>query len=372
MNDSGGAVSIGANRRPDSSTVTSTSERFSQPILTYARTDFTLLDERLSIQEALDTIRRQGIGERIVYFYTVNETGRLTGVLPTRRLLTAPAAQILSEVNVKRVAAIPETATLQEACESFVLYKFLAFPVVDAERHVVGVVDVSLLTEELLNADAPGPELTAPVPAADAAVVSAEAVSPARSADEMFELIGFHLAQVRDGVSPWRAFRLRFPWLLATIASGTVCALLSGAFETTLAKSIVIAFFLTMVLGLNESVSIQAMSLTIQSLRGAPLSWRWFLGALRRELGSALLLAVGCGATVAVVVLAWQRAPLASAVIGGSITLSLLTATLFGLSVPTLLHAFKLDPKIAAGPVTLALADMFALLFYFSIARLVL
>ena len=58
--------------------------------------------------------------------------------------------------------------------------------------------------------------------------------------------------------------------------------------------------------------------------------------------------------------------------IGGSIALSLLTATLFGLSVPTLLHAFKLDPKIAAGPVTLALADMFALLFYFGIARLVL
>ncbi len=359
-------MSIGPERQPTPFTVTSTSERFSQPVLAYARKDFTLLDERLSIQEALKTIRHQGIGERIVYFYTVNETGRLTGVLPTRRLLTAPEDQILSEVNVRRVAAIPATATLQEACESFVLYKFLAFPVVDAERHVVGVVDVSLLTEELLNADAPEPEPVAP------AAPSTEPISPARNADEMFELIGFHLAQMRDGVSPWRAFRLRFPWLLATIASGTICALLSGAFETTLAKSIVIAFFLTMVLGLNESVSIQAMSLTIQALRGAPLSWRWYFGALRRELSSALLLATGCGLMVAVVVLAWQRAPLAAAVIGGSITLSLLTATVFGLSVPTLLHAFKLDPKIAAGPVTLALADICALLFYFSIARLVL
>ena len=75
---------------------------------------------------------------------------------------------------------------------------------------------------------------------------------------------------------------------------------------------------------------------------------------------------------VALVVLVWQRDGLAAAVIGGSVVLSLLTATLFGVGVPTLLHALRLDPKIAAGPVTLALADLFALGSYFSIARLVL
>ena len=57
--------------------------------------------------------------------------------------------------------------------------------------------------------------------------------------------------------------------------------------------------------------------------------------------------------------------------IGGSIALSLVTACLFGLGVPSLLHWLKLDPKIAAGPVTLALADFFALVFYFTGAWLV-
>ena len=46
-----------------------------------------------------------------------------------------------------------------------------------------------------------------------------------------------------------------------------MCALLSGFFEATLAHSLVIAFFLTMVLGLNESVSAQSMTVTIQNLR---------------------------------------------------------------------------------------------------------
>ena len=57
--------------------------------------------------------------------------------------------------------------------------------------------------------------------------------------------------------------------------------------------------------------------------------------------------------------------------IGGSIALSLITACLFGLSVPSVLHRFNLDPKIAAGPITLGLADFFALLFYFTGAWLV-
>ena len=331
-------------------------------MLDHARTDFTTLAQTLTVGEALERIRQEGIGERIVYFYVVDADGRLVGVLPVRRLLTAPAEQPLAQAMVRRVAAIPQTATLLEACDLFVLYKFLSFPVVDAERRMVGVVDVSLLTEELLADSDDVPPTSAPS--------SGPAV--ARPHDELFELLGFHLAQVREGASPWRAFRFRFPWLLATIGSGTLCALLSAAFEVTLAKSIVIAFFLTMVLGLNESLSIQAMSVTIQGFRAGSLSWRGFFTALRREMAAAVLIAAGCGVTVAAVVLAWQRDGLAAAVIGGSIALSLLTATLFGVSVPTLLHALRLDPKIAAGPVTLAFADVCALGFYFSIASLVL
>ena len=189
--------------------------------------------------------------------------------------------------------------------------------------------------------------------------------------DEFFEALGFHLAQVRDA-SPWRVFRYRFPWLLVTVAGGTISAVLAGFFETTLAHSLVIAFFLTMVLGLTESVSAQSMSVTIQALRSARLTWSWFATAFRRELATAILLGLACGGFVALIVIAWRNDARAAGVIGGSIALSLVTACLFGLGVPSLLHHFKLDPKIAAGPVTLALADIFALAFYFTSAWLVL
>lgn len=88
--------------------------------------------------------------------------------------------------------------------------------------------------------------------------------------------------------------------------------------------------------------------------------------------GTAVLLGLGCGIVVSFIVLFWRGNAIAATAIGGSIGLSLITACLFGLSVPSLLHWLKLDPKIAAGPVTLAFTDFFALLFYFGIAALVL
>jgi magnesium transporter len=328
---------------------------FNSSIAEHARKDFPLLDAKMSVAEALDRIRREGVGERVIYFFATDADGKLVGVLPTRRLLTAPLEARLDEIMVRKVVAIPATATVLEACEFFVLYKFFAFPVVDSERHVIGVVDVSLFAEEML----------------EAGEREEERRSVAHVPDDVFEALGFRLAQIRDA-SPWRVFRYRFPWLLVTVAAGTISALLAGAFEATLAHGLVIAFFLTMVLGLNESVSAQSMSVTIQTLRSASVTWSWFWNALRRELATAVLLGLACGTLVAIIVWLWRRNFLAAGVIGGSIALSLVAACLFGLCVPSLLHRSKLDPKISAGPVTLALADVFALVIYFTSAWLVL
>ena len=321
---------------------------FNTPALDYARRDFPLLEADATVEKALEAIRREGVGERVIYFYAIDERKRLVGVVPTRRLLTAAPATRLREIMVPRVIALPAEATVLEACEFFVLYKFLAFPVVDAERRVIGIVDTDVFMESVLE------------------IEERDGVR-----EDFFEALGFHLAQVR-GASPWRVFRYRFPWLLVTVAGGTICAILAGFFETTLAHSLVIAFFLTMVLGLTESVSSQSMSVTIQALRSARLNGHWFAAAFRRELATALFLGLACGGVVAVIVWLWQSDARAAAVIGGSIALSLVTACLFGLGVPSLLHHLKLDPKIAAGPVTLALADFFALVFYFTSAWIVL
>jgi magnesium transporter len=301
------------------------------------------LRPNLTVAQALDRIREHGVGERIIYFYVVDDDHRLVGVVPTRRLLTAMPDTCIRDIMITRLITLPRDATVMDACDLFCLHKFLAFPVVDEERRLVGVVDVNLFTDEVFD------------------------LAERQQTASVFEAIGVRISRMRTD-SVWSGFRNRFPWLLATVGSGLLCAGLTGLFETTLAGSLVIAFFITLVLGLGESVSIQSMTLAIQSLQGNAPTWRWFRGAVKRELTTAVLLGLGCGGLVTLIVWGWRGQLMPALVIGGGIVGAVTNACLFGFGVPTVLHALKLDPKIAAGPITLALADLSTLLCYFSLA----
>jgi len=316
---------------------------FHESVLAHARKDFALLRETMTVAEAFEAIRQHGVGERIIYFYVADAVGCLAGVLPTRRLLSSAPEAKLAEIMIRRVVALPETATVLDACELFVLYKFFAFPIIDAERKVVGVIDVGIFTEEVMDFTEP------------------------EKVNDMFETLGFRMNQMQ-GASPWKAFRLRFPWLLATIASGTTCAMLAGFFEPTLKRAIILSFFLALVLALAESVSIQSMSLTLQTLRAVRPTWRWFWQNARREMAPAVLIGSACGVVVFGIAWIWRGAVLPAGVIGATILCGTIIACLSGLVVPSMLHALKLDPKIAAGPITLAVADVLTLTLYFSLA----
>lgn len=308
------------------------------------RKDFSKLPYNITVQCALDLIRQGGLGERIIYFYAVDDDDRLVGVIPTRRLLTAPLERKISELMISRVVTIPQNATLFNAYEFFMLYKFLAFPVVDGHGRIVGVIDIAMFTDDTFD------------------------IADQESLDRVFEMIGFSIMQVREA-SPLRAFRFRFPWLLATITSGTACALLASVYEVTLGKSLILAFFLTLVLGLGESVSIQSMTLAIHNLRWKRPDWQWCARTFCREIGAAILLGVASGLVVGFVAWFWRGEGIAALTIGASIMMTLCAAVFFGLSIPSLLHKLKLDMRIASGPLTLALTDMSTILIYFSLAR---
>jgi magnesium transporter len=327
-----------------------TTEYLNEPVGKLAGMDFTALAQDLTVAGALAQIRERGAAQQIIYFYVVDAAQRLVGVLPTRRLLLAAPDARLADIMINRVVTIPETATVLEACEMFLMHKFLAFPVVTAERRLVGVINVGMFsqfTEEAMG------------------------LSEREHLEEIFERIGFHVAEVQ-GATAVKAFRLRMPWLMTTLGAGLGCALIAGAYETTLATKIILAFFLTLVLGLSESVSAQSVTVTVETLRGRTPTRAWFLRALRKEALSALMLGGTCGLAVGVVAWLWRGQVAPALVIGGSISLAMVVACLIGLTVPAVLHRFKLDPKIAAGPVSLALADVSTLLIYLNVATLAL
>ena len=318
-------------------------DHMQRPVREFARSDFVQLPQTMRVDEALKFIRNyRSTGQSLIYFYVVDSQSCLAGVLQTRALLTAQPDETVADVMIRRVIAIPENATLLDACEFFVLHKFLAFPIIDQEHRIVGVIDINLFNEEVFG------------------------IPKTETNDDLFQAIGFHIAQTRYA-SPLRVFRFRFPWLLVTIAGGAACAFIAQAHEQTLERALLIAFFMTLVLALGESVAVQSLALVLETLRLRRVTPMWFLDACKREALTALPLAVATGLAVFFVVLLLDHAVWPAVVISGSLAIGLVAACLLGISIPTLLHVAKLDLTIAAGPITLAATDVMMLLLYLSI-----
>ena len=128
-----------------------------EPVTGRMRQDYAALRPEQTVGEALEWLRQHPPGGRVIYFYVVDQAGVLKGVVPTRRLiLTAPNERI-ADIMVSKLTAVPATATVLEACEFFILYRLLAFPVVDDAGRLVGIVDIDLYTDELANREESAP-----------------------------------------------------------------------------------------------------------------------------------------------------------------------------------------------------------------------
>ena len=294
--------------------------------------------------EAIHAARATPPEGRIIYFYVLDAEGRLLGVVPTRRLLLSADATPISEIMVTRVITIPAAATVLDACEFFLLHKLLAFPVVDDDGRMLGIVDVDLYTEELADVDR------------------------REELDDLFQLIGVHF-QDSQARSAKEAFASRFPWLIANILGGIVAAFLAGLYQAELEKVVALALFIPVVLALAESVAIQSVSIALQRLHGGRPTVAGILRALRHESLTGLLLGGAAAASVATVALVWLGQPSVVLSLLGGITGGVVAAALIGAAMPNLLRLLAREPQVAAGPVALAATDMVTLVIYFSLAR---
>lgn len=309
-------------------------------VLTVLQRDHLTLQPTHTVGEALEALRERGATAEILYLYVVDTEGRLVGVVPTRALLSARPDTTLDAIMLDDVTAIPEWATVLIAAEYFVSKKHLAFPVVSGDGILLGQVDVSVFTDEVVS-------------------------HARRSFDDIFQIIGIHATQ---GRTTWEGFSDRFPWLLTNVAAGLLCAAIASHSEGLLDTVVVLALFIPVVLALAESVSIQSVTLTLQGLHSSGATWALVGPALRREFLVAVLLGLGCGSIVGTIAGVWKGDVMLAVALGGAITAAMVTASLLGYLLPTLLHAARRDPKIAAGPIVLAAADLCTLLVYFNLA----
>lgn len=317
------------------------------PVAEFVRPVQSALNVGLTVNDALANIRQRSIEHAIIYFYVVDDDNRVVGVVPTRRLLLANPDHHIRELMVSPVVTLTSDATLAEGLELFARHHLLALPVVDHDGHLVGALDVQLYTEE-----------------------AAELGEVHRQSD-LFQLIGMRLETLRQR-SPWRSYRARMPWLVCNMVGGTLCAVIGAIFEDVLAAVVLLAMFIPLVLTLSESISMQSTTIGLQLLHGEGIRWKYVGARLKIDLPTTIMIGLTSGVAIGVLSMGWGEGVWPSLVIGGSIAISMVLSALIGLACPVLLHAGKLDPRFAAGPLALTLSDVVTTTCYLGMGTIVL
>jgi len=303
----------------------------------------TVLLSNGTVGEAMAGLRKKEIQQKIIYFYAVDEGGALKGVVSTRQLLLAEPERKVEEVMQKTLVKLKSDQKLKAALELFAKHPLLAIPVVDEHGRLVGTVDVHMVMDESVD------------------------VLDAKNRIDLFQLVGMSLEESRK-ITLMTKYRLRIPWLLCNVFSGIVCAVISRVYEVVLAKFLLLAFFIPLVLTLSESASMQSMTQSLLFLRRPRFVWKVAIARGFREWHLAGWLALSLGILVGSLSLFWGEGLLPSFCIGIGIFFSVIFSVLFGIALPVLLHRMKLDPKVAAGPVVLMIADMLTTALYLSLA----
>jgi len=320
-------------------------------------TEFVSIPSDWTVDQALRLISEVGGRKETVYaIYVVDpEAQALVHVVSLRELLTVPRDEDILEVGSRRAPLTVTTDTdREEAARLISKYNLLAVPVIDAERHILGIVTVDDVIDTLVEEQTEDVQRFGGMEALDAPYME----------------IGF-LDMIRK----------RGGWLCALFLSEMLTATAMQRFQGEIEKAAVLAMFIPLVMSSGGNSGSQATSLVIRALALQELKLRdWWRIALR-ELPTGLLLGSILGVIGFTRIVVWQdlhifnygpHYMLLAITVGFALVGIVAFGSLAGSMLPFLLKRLGFDPASASAPFVATLVDVTGLVIYFSVAFLVL
>jgi magnesium transporter len=320
-------------------------------------TEFVSVPESLTVEEALRRVRAMARAERREAMYTVYTTdaeGRLRGVLSLRELLAAPEGGRLADLAWSEVVTVAPTAAQEEVARLTSNYGFVAVPVVDDERRLLGVVTVDDIIE----------------------VIEDEQTEDVQKLGGMEALDDPYMS-----VSLPAIIRKRVGWLCVLFAGSLLTATVIERYESRLGRAELLALFIPLIVSSGGNSGSQATSLIIRAMALNEISLRDWWRVAGRELLSGLALGTVLGLLGSGRVLVWQAMGWYDygpfyVLVAITIALTLLGVVTFGSlagsMLPFALRRLGFDPASASAPFVATLVDVTGLLIYFSVALAIL
>lgn len=295
-----------------------------------------------TVSEAVSSIRGKELSGNVLYLYVLDQREKLIGTVAIRELITrGPDVRIAEIINTK-VKFLHGHQTMQDALLLMKKYHLLALPVLDHGRFI-GVINIQDFFDEEVQ------------------------FNSMKKRMEIFQTLGFSLEKDAKQTT-LQKYKTRVPWIFCNMLGGLGCAVISDFYSDVLLKAIVLAMFIPLVLSLSESISMQAMTQSIYAIGKKFNFWKQVGMYIYVEIRLFLLVSLTCGTIVGGLSLFWREGFLPVLIIATGIFISIIVSALFGGIVPLILHSWRLDPKVASGPIVLMFSDVLTTLIYLSIA----
>lgn len=309
----------------------------------------------MTIDEAISYLRRQARGhvETIYYAYVLDEGQHLLGVVTFRDLFAASPEKRVKDVMQTEVLSVTDDMDQEAVSRFFKDHDLAAIPVVDREGRMKGIVTVDDIVD----------------------VVEEEATEDIHKYGGMEALDAPYL---EIGLLPM--VRKRAGWLSALFIGEMLTATAMAFYEEEIAKAVVLAVFLPLIISSGGNSGSQASTLVIRAMALGQVRLRDWWRVLRREWAAGLLLGTILGAIGFVRILVWQGIGhvygehylVVATTVAASLVGVVLFGSLAGSLLPFLLRRLGFDPASASAPFVATLSDVTGLLIYFTVATLVL
>lgn len=293
--------------------------------------EFHALRRQMTAQQAIDFLRNQHPdSETHHYLYVVDRHNQLIGIVGLRELIVADPAASIESIMSRDVINVPATLDQEEVARIIKKYDLPALPVVDADGHLVGVIN----HDDLMD------------------VIEDEAT------EDIYRLANMGADGDLQVWSPIRqTISRRLPWLYVNLLTAFLAAWVISRFEATIAKLAVLAVFQSVVAGEGGNAGTQTLAIMVRGIALGEIEFRHAWRALAREAFIGLLHGVAVGIAVAFGAWLWRGIPVLGLVIGLAMMGNLIAAGIAGTLVPLILKALKLDPALASAVLVTTVTD---------------
>lgn len=297
------------------------------------------LREDTTVREALARLRSGGQhadGDT----YVVDAPGRLTGVVTSHDVATAPLTETLGRLSKPR-AGVLAVATRDEIVERLTGAAGASLPVVDIEGRLLGAIRAATL----INV------------AQQAASADMQAMVGASRDERALSKVSF-------------AVRRRLPWLHVNLATAFLAASVVGVFEETIARFTAVAVLLPVVAGQSGNTGAQTLAVTMRGLALREVRPRRWHRIAFKEGRVAAINGLAVAMTTSAGVWLWSQSPGLAMVIGLAMLISMLAAGLAGAIIPIGLTVSGQDPAQASSIILTTVTDVVGFLSFLGLASM--